>query len=177
MSYPWNEAQQRGYWWPCLDAWSADMHQKAHTQHNFASRFRHVYWSTTVLMRSQTCASLWENSRDVCPQRAFIKKIILTSLVHLCVYWDVGVLVCLCIELCPSHATERPSISAPRASVEAPYLHLQSPLLAFKAVLSSSEYMNAHVPFVTYVWRTWEHMYRRIFGNDFLWTCLQFTLF
>ena len=45
--------------------------------------------------------------------------------------------MCLCIEICPSHTTERPRISAASMSVETPFLRLRSPLLASKAVLSS----------------------------------------
>ena len=44
---------------------------------------------------------------------------------------------CVCIELCPSNATNAPPISTLAASVEAPYLHLHPPLPAFKDVLSS----------------------------------------
>ena len=105
----------------------------------------------------------------------------------------------MCIEVCPSNATNAQLILTLVASVEAPYLVLHSPLLAFKAVLSSWSLvaicaliatgvtgitglyylvpnclctiyvrvyrfcrgmgMNAYVPFVTYVRRTWEHIY------------------
>ena len=43
----------------------------------------------------------------------------------------------MCIDLCPSHATERPSVAAARVAVEAPYFAFNSPLLASKAVSSS----------------------------------------
>ena len=52
-------------------------------------------------------------------------------------YVCVRVLVCVCIEVYPSHATEKPSISAAREPVEDPYFALHSPLLASKAVWSS----------------------------------------
>ena len=42
----------------------------------------------------------------------------------------------MCIEVCPSHATETPSISAAREAVEAPYLDPHAHLPASTTVLS-----------------------------------------
>ena len=53
------------------------------------------------------------------------------------VCWCIGVLVCVCIEVWPSHTTSAGPISAARAAVEAPIHGIHQPLPASKTVLSS----------------------------------------
>ena len=60
-------------------------------------------------------------------------------IVYLC-----NVVWCVCIELCPSHATNAPPILRSTAFVEAHYLHLYPPLLASKAVLSSFSFQGGN---------------------------------
>ena len=45
--------------------------------------------------------------------------------------------LCVCTGVCPSHTTEKPSISVARAAVEAPSFAVHLPLPASEAVLSS----------------------------------------
>ena len=52
----------------------------------------------------------------------------------LLVRWCVGLLVCGCIDVGPSNATERAWSSAARAAAEAPIYALHPPLPASKAV-------------------------------------------
>ena len=63
-----------------------------------------------------------ERLPPACAYLILRSTIVLTFLVGLLVCSFVGVLVCGCIDVGPSNATERAWISAARAAAEAPYL-------------------------------------------------------